>query len=316
MSHIFDALQRSEAERSGAEPSSFALATELLQAAEEKMRAQDLSQSAVEEQPLSFEAAPAPPPYVVDAPGVGDPLSQFESVPVIIPADNRLVSISREESLGAEKFRFLGVRLRQLQQTRQLKKVLITSTIPQEGKSTVAANLACTLARRKQHKTLLLEGDLRRPTVARQFGLGNRPGICEWLKGSSRTMNIYRLESLGLWVFPAGRTPENPLELMQSGKLPPLMEQLTAWFDWVIIDSPPVLPLADTSMWARLADGILLVTRQGVTEKKQLQRGLEALEKTKLLGAIVNSSTDAAHSDYYQRYGATASSPEVPPARK
>jgi capsular exopolysaccharide synthesis family protein len=206
--------------------------------------------------------------------------------------------------------------LRQLRQSRPLKKVLITSTIPQEGKSTVAANLACILGRRKQNKTLLLEGDLRRPTVAQKFGLGRVPGLSEWLRGETETMNVYRLEALGLWVLPAGTAPENPLELMQSGKLSPLMDQLTSWFDWIIIDSPPVLPLADTSIWARLADGILLVTRKSVTEKQQLQRGLEALEPAKLLGALVNGSTDAAHSDYYQRYGPAASSPASPPTRK
>jgi capsular exopolysaccharide synthesis family protein len=226
---------------------------------------------------------------------------------VAIPTGSRLVSIEKEESLGAEKFRFLAVRLRQLRQTRPLKKILITSTIPQEGKSTVAANLACTLARRKPHKTLLLEGDLRRPTVAARFGLGRVAGLSEWFHGSGTAMNIYRLDSLGLWVLPAGNAAENPLELMQSGKLGPLMEQLTAWFDWIVIDSPPVLPLADTSVWARLADGVLLVTRPGVTEKHQLERGLATLEKSKLLGALVNSSTDAAHSDYYQRYGPPAS---------
>jgi capsular exopolysaccharide synthesis family protein len=196
-----------------------------------------------------------------------------------------------------------------MRQNRTLKKVLITSTIPQEGKSTVAANLACTLARRKQHRTLLLEGDLRRPTVADKFGLGKVPGLSEWLHGESAAMNIYRLEALGLWVLPAGSAPENPLELMQAGKLAPLMDQLSAWFDWIIIDSPPVLPLADTSIWARLADGILLVTRKSITEKQQLQRGLEALERSKLLGALVNGSTDTNHSDYYQRYGPAASSP-------
>jgi len=89
--------------------------------------------------------------------------------------------------------------------------------------------------------------------------------------------SIYRLEPAGIWFFPAGIAPANPLELLESGKLPALMEQLTAWFDWIIIDSPPVLPLADTSVWTRLADGILLVTRQGTTQKSQLKRGLEAL---------------------------------------
>jgi capsular exopolysaccharide synthesis family protein len=168
------------------------------------------------------------------------------------------------------------------------------------------------LARRKQHKTLLLEGDLRRPTVAQKFGMGNVPGLSEWLRGETDSMNIYRLEALGLWVLPAGSAPENPLELMQSGKLSLLMDQLTASFDWIVIDSPPVLPLADTSLWARLADGILLVTRKSVTEKQQLLRGLEALERSKLLGALVNGSTDAAHSDYYQRYGPAVSSPGSP----
>ena len=293
MSYIFDALQRSEAERAGNQPSvtesTLAVATELLEQAERKRRVPTLT--------------------TVDRPDAAEFLNQFPSLPVSLLPNSRLVAIGEEESLGAEKFRFLAVRLRQLRQSRTMKKVLITSTIPQEGKSTVAANLACTLARRKPHKTLLLEGDLRRPTVAQKFGLGHVPGLSEWLRGESESMNIYRLESLGLWVLPAGSAPENPLELMQSGKLSPLMDQLTAWFDWIVIDSPPVLPLADTSLWARLADVILLVTRKNVTEKQQLLRGLEALERSKLLGALVNGSTDAAHSDYYQRYGPAVSSP-------
>jgi capsular exopolysaccharide synthesis family protein len=306
MSHIFDALQRSEAEsadtesaRTGASrapSSSLPLATELLQLAERKVRAAGAASStAAGLAPVNVASTNIRQDY-------SNFLDQFPSLPVSILPSSRLVSVAAEESLGAEKFRFLAVRLRQLRQSRTLKKILITSTIPQEGKSTVAANLACTLARRKQHKTLLLEGDLRRPAVAEKFGLGRLPGLCDWLSGKTETINIYRLESLGLWILPAGTAPENPLELMQSGKLAPLMEQLEAWFDWIVIDSPPVLPLADASIWSRLADGILLVTRKGITEKQQLQRGLEALERSKLLGALVNSSSNVAHSDYYQRY--------------
>jgi Mrp family chromosome partitioning ATPase len=89
---------------------------------------------------------------------------------------------------------------------------------------------------------------------------------------------------------------------MQSGRLSALIEQLTASFDWIIIDSPPVLPLADTSLWARLVDGILLVGREGVTQKRQLKRGLEALDQSKLLGMVLNSSTNTDHENYYQRY--------------
>jgi capsular exopolysaccharide synthesis family protein len=305
MSNIFDALQRAESESSDGKSSTLTLATELLQAAEQKLR----DSGAIVDPPASrasedsVDSTPAAPL---------DELERCPILPVSISEDSRLVSLGKEGSLGAEKFRFLAVRLRQLRQSRPLKKVLITSTIPQEGKSTVAANLACTLARRKPQKTLLLEGDLRRPNIAAQFGLGKLPGLCEWLSGETPTINIYRLEGLGVWLLPAGSAPQNPLELMQSGKLSILMEQLEAWFDWIVIDSPPVLPLADTSLWSRLADGILLVTRKGTTEKQQLQRGLEAIEKSKLLGALVNSSSNASQADYYQRYSYT-SSPENPP---
>src|SRR5271156_3888575 len=301
MSRIFDALQRSEAELSGAESSTFSVATELLQAAERKMFPGGTN---------GKPHATADPFESSLSPESLETLAQCPVLPVSIPLENRLVALGKEGSLGAEKFRFLGVRLRQLRQTRPLKKILITSSIPQEGKSTVAANLACTLARRKQQKTLLLEGDLRRPTLAARFGLGRIPGLCEWLSGQAEGINLYRLESLGLWVLPAGAAPQNPLELMQSGQLAPLMSQLEAWFDWIVIDSPPVLPLADASMWSRLADGILLVTQNGTTEKRQLKRRIEAIEKSKLLGALVNSSANAAHTDYYQRYSSPADQPK------
>ena len=307
MSNIFDALQRAESESAGSKGATFSLATELLQAGEKKMR----------ESALKVEQLSAAQPHTADSIGSNgltaspaedldrEDVERCPELPVSIHEESRLVSVCKEGSLGAEKFRFLAVRLRQLRQSRPLKKVLITSTIPQEGKTTVATNLACTLARKKQQKTLLLEGDLRRPNLARQFGFGKIPGLCEWLSGQTETINIYRLQGLGLWVLPAGSAPQNPLELMQSGKLSALMEQLEAWFDWIVIDSPPVLPLADASLWSRLADGVLLVTRKGTTEKQQLQRGLEAIEKSKLLGALVNSSANAAHSDYYERYSSS-----------
>jgi capsular exopolysaccharide synthesis family protein len=307
MSNIFDALQRAESEIAGSNSPTFSLATELLQAAEQKVR-----ESALNVEQLSPEQRH--PVHSIDSSGPSasraeDPdredVERCPELPVSIPEESCLVSVCEEGSLGAEKFRFLAVRLRQLRQNRPLKKVLITSTIPQEGKSTVANNLACTLARKKQQKTLLLEGDLRRPSMAAQFGFGKLPGLCEWLSGQTETINIYRLEGLGLWILPAGSAPENPLELMQSGKLAALMQQLEAWFDWIVIDSPPVLPLADASLWSRLADGVLLVTRKGTTEKQQLQRGLEVIEKSKLLGALVNSSANTAHSDYYERYGSS-----------
>jgi capsular exopolysaccharide synthesis family protein len=287
MSNIFDALQRAETEKVGAESPCISVAMELLEAAESTFIGAGLKEAPDKQQRSTF----------------GE-FDKYPQLAVSIREEHHLVSVAQEGSLGAAKFRFFALRLRQIRSARPLKKVLITSTIPEEGKSTVAANLACTLARRKQQKTLLLEGDLRRPNIAHQFGVGKLPGLCEWLSEKTHDVGIYKLQSLGLWLLPAGAAPENPLELMQSGRLSLLMEQLGSRFDWIIIDSPPVLPLGDTSIWSRFADGIVLVTRKGVTEKQQLSRGMEVIDKSKLLGALVNSSSTAARSDYYKHYAA------------
>jgi Mrp family chromosome partitioning ATPase len=97
---------------------------------------------------------------------------------------------------------------------------------------------------------------------------------------------------------------------LQSPQLPVLLQKLDSWFDWIVIDSPPVLPMADTSVWARLADGILLVTRRGKTEKRKLQAGLESLDTTKLIGVLMNSSNDGAN-DYYRAASGATKTPEA-----
>ena len=254
--------------------------------------------------PESLSSATNPAPA---AEGENDVLGQPPSLSVTVTPDKRLVTLTSKESLGAEKFRLLAVRLKYLQQIHAIKRLLITSTIAEEGKSLVAANLAVSLARRNQQKVLLVEGDLRRPALANVFGLEKLPGLSEWLGGAvSSIANIYRLEEPGFSLLPAGNPPENPLELMQSGKLAELLDQLSTCFDWIVIDSPPVLPLADTSVLMRLADGVLLVAREGKTEKRQFKRGLEALGNSNLLGVVFNDCTTADHSNYYQRYHANA----------
>jgi capsular exopolysaccharide synthesis family protein len=278
MSSIFEALQRSESERLGIPCEQLAHATDLLQAAERK-------------------APSGATPF-----GLTD-LGQCQSLVVSPSRHSRLVSLTANQSQGAETFRFLGVRLRQLQQVRPIKKLLVTSTMPEEGKSMVCGNLATTLARKQRQKILLLEGDLRRPSLGPQFGLRQLPGLSEWLQDDSGgVMNVYHLEGPGFWFLPAGLPVENSVELMQSRRLSGLMEQLSACFDWIVIDSPPVLSLADTGIWMRLTDGILLVTREEKTEKRLLQRGLQMLEPSKLLGAVLNSSKNTDDTKYYKYY--------------
>ncbi len=224
----------------------------------------------------------------------------FESINISTSAGSRLASLVDRDSPAAEAFRLLAVRLRHLRRQKPLKKVLITSTVPGEGKSFASANLACSLALNLQQKILLIEGDVRHPTLWQIFGTAKMPGLCEHLRdGRSLSSCIYRLNDAGVWFFPAGSAQGDPLEIIQSVNLSVAMEQLAQWFDWIIVDSPPALPMADTTALARLADGIILVARRGVTRKQKLQKGLEALEPQKLIGALLNSSDGASDSDYY-----------------
>ena len=284
MSQIFDALNQSATERGGQGTRDFSAAKELLQVVERKA-----SSSSLVVEPPSCQTATSEAARV------------FPSVKVTLPVQSRFVCFGQSDTLAAEKFRFLATRLRHLQQKHGLKRLVITSSVPGEGKSMVAANLACALATGKQ-QVLLLEGDLRRPGLARQLGLQQLPGLSQLLQGIGDKENIYRLEGSGLSVLLAGDVHNNPLEFMEAGKLAGVMDRVSSGFDWVVIDSPPVLPLADTSIWIRLSDSILMVTRPGVTSKRQLQRGFEAIEQSKLLGTVLNASTEATTNHYYYHY--------------
>lgn len=321
MSRIFDALQKLGAEHSGVEyPDLISVVTQVLEAPADAAQALKEPASRVSTtQTLDFAstASDAVESPVVEMPSVTIPLAKevepkplsgilakFPTLHVKTEPSSRLVAVTDPQSLAAEKFRFLGVRLRQLQKTRTLKKVLVTSTIPEEGKSMVSANLAAVLHRKQ--KVLLIDGDLRRPVLAEQFGLAKLPGLAEWLQGDRRELaNIYHLDPLGIWLFPAGDPPMNPLELMSSAALQEMMKKLSELFDWIIVDSPPLLPLADTTVWSRVTDGTLLVARVGKTEKAQLLRGLDVVKKADLIGVVLNSSEHSDH-DYYQRYAPTA----------
>jgi capsular exopolysaccharide synthesis family protein len=320
MSRIFDALQRSERERSGTDLASSPDGPELLHQAERHALSKwndSPSENELSASPIpGLDALRASGNTLVDIPKILDSpesvqtsvddrrnfFAQLKSLPISLPAQSRLVCLNDWESPTAEALRLLAVRLRDLRRIRPLKTVLITSTIPQEGKSTISANLSFALARATEERTLLLEGDLRRPSLSRMFGIRTAAGVCESLRDDSGNLQgLYHLEGAGLWLLPAGRAPSNPLEPLQSPKLTELIKRLAANFDWIIVDSPPVLPLADTSVWMRLADGIILVTRQGTTEKRQLLKGLEAIDPQKLLGALINGATASAYSGYYYR---------------
>lgn len=310
MSRLFDALQRAGTEQSGVEyPDLLSIATEVFESEpREATQESQLAESKLLEMPERAVLKPAVSEEPIPQPAVLSE-SEFPSLNVSVAPGSRLVFFTDPDSLPAEKFRFLGVRLRQIQQNRPLKKVLVTSSIPEEGKSLVSANLAGVLARRKQ-RVLLIEGDLRRPTLAQQFGLGRLAGLGEWLQGTRESIsNIYRLAEFNFWMMPAGSPPSNPLELMQSANLQRLMSHVGNLFDWIIVDSPPLLPLADTTVWGRVTDGTLLVARVGKTQKALLERALDVVKKSDLLGVVLNGSEESNYKGYYSYYSPGTKSP-------
>src|ERR1700749_2176146 len=237
MSQIFDALLRSEAERGGRDAAAQSEATDLLRSVENHTSAQwefsvptKVSTGMELESGFPFERVVVPSQgdsFLKQEAHAGswraepvDLWSQFRTISVAPAAEGRLVCLTEQVDATAEAFRLLDVRLRDLRQTRPLNRLLITSTVPQEGKSTVAANLGCTLAHITGEKTLLIEGDIRRPSLSKIFSIGDMAGLCELLRGSrSLAECVYRVEGTGIWILPAGKAAAAPLELMQSKNL-------------------------------------------------------------------------------------------------
>jgi capsular exopolysaccharide synthesis family protein len=225
-------------------------------------------------------------------------LSSVASVQPEVTPLSRLEAFSNPYDFAAEQFRVLGARLQHLAETRSLKTLLVTSASFQEGKSLVCLNLAVTLARRAGKKVLLVEGDLRKPALCQRLGLPPLRGISHWVQGDQPLTNfLYRVAELDIWFLPGGESCAQPLEAIQSPRMRDLPSQAARLFDWIVIDSAPLL-VADSSILSRLADGALVVVRQGVTQKRRLQKSLASVEK--VLGFVLNDATMDPHEyDHY-----------------
>jgi capsular exopolysaccharide synthesis family protein len=221
-------------------------------------------------------------------------------MPLAVPSQPRLVALFDPACVGGERFRLLAARLGYFKEHRGLKKVVITSAVPGEGKSLISANLAISLARR--HRTLLIDGDLRQPGLRDLLGTRDLCGLIDWWHGGSSVSEfLWKMEEVSLWHLPAGQIAEDPMEILQSQRIADMLDEVSDSFDWVIIDSPPLVPVADASIWAGHADGTLLVVRQGTTPKKSLQSIMENSENLKLFGSVMNAAEEA-HQQYYSHY--------------
>jgi capsular exopolysaccharide synthesis family protein len=215
--------------------------------------------------------------------------------------ETRLLTGPDAECLAEERFRLLAHRLCELRTTRnQLQKVLVTSSVPGEGKTTVALNLANTLGR-DGGRVLLVDADLRKGVEDTEGRLPILPGWGDVLEGRERTAQVIcRLMPLGLYYLPAGTAHQPVTELFQNRRLAPLLAALCAVFDWMVLDSSPVNLYADSLCLAATADATLLVVRPDRTVRSDFEEALAALGGVFLAGVVMNGCNDRRASRYYQ----------------
>jgi protein-tyrosine kinase len=207
---------------------------------------------------------------------------------------------------GAEQFRTLRSRLYQLRASQSLRTLLVTSSIPGEGKTFVTANLAQAIVRQPDRRALIIDADLRCARLHLPLGAPTSPGLTDYLRGEADEMAVIQHGQEGNLCFIAGGNEvTDPSELLSNGRLQKLLDRVAPVFDWVILDSPPCVPIADASILANLCDGVLLVVRAGMTPSAVAQRAHQELQGKNIVGVVLNAVDEAGMygSAYYQGYG-------------
>ncbi len=222
-----------------------------------------------------------------------------------VPAESRVVVYSDPRSLGADRFRLTRIRLKSLQVARGWKTLLITSPMPGDGKSTVTLNLATALSENGKYPVLLLEADVYRPSLIKKLGLKAWPGLTECYKrGTDPMLEIRRIEPLGFYLLPAGEPAEDN-NLLHSSFPPQLIKGLaSSSFSWILIDSPPAIPVADILALRAHADATLLVARAGQTPREAIEETTRNLGRDHIIGILLNG-VEGLDRSYYKYYGYT-----------
>jgi protein-tyrosine kinase len=191
---------------------------------------------------------------------------------------------------GSEQFRTLRSRLYQMRSAQPLRTMLVTSSVPAEGKTFVTNNLAQAIVRQPDRRALIIDADLRCSRLHVPLGAPASPGLTDYLRGEADEMAIIQHGLEGnLCFIPGGNQVSNPSELLTNGRLRVLLDRVAPVFDWIILDSAPLLPVADSSFLADLVDGVLLVVRAGQTPAETAQRACQELQGRNVVGVVLNA---------------------------
>ena len=314
MSHIYEALQRAEAERrAGLE----AVATAPMPEHAPELPRLAVALAAQRPQVAELVSAPSAEGAAspVLPPGFLDRVPRRPWNPVL----EQLPALEKG-GVSVEQFRSLRSRVQELRDLKPLKSILVSSGLPKEGKSFISVNLAINLARHKSSKVLLIDGDMRCSSLHQYLGSQADPGLSEYLAGKASILEVLQSpqEAIGrdpimasvlenITFLPAGKGGEIAADMASSKRFEELLATLSPFFEWIVIDSPPVLLVSDAVNLARSSDAVLLVARSGVTTFPVAQRTQSELKSANVIGFVLNAvEKPSMNGTYYYRYQKTA----------
>lgn len=200
-----------------------------------------------------------------------------------------LVIEKSPKSVPAEAYRTLRTNIQYASFDKELRRILVTSSGPGEGKSTTAANLALSIAETGK-SVLLIDCDLRKPSVHKKFKISNEKGVTNFLLGEVTFEQATKVYKNKLFIMTAGTIPPNPAEMLSSNKLKNFLKRISDKFDMIIIDSPPVMAVTDAQILSTITDGVILVITSGQTEKAMAIKAKESLKKVNanIIGVVLN----------------------------
>lgn len=314
MSRIYEALQKAESERK-------------LERSEHELRIPDRTEQ------VEAELAPAAVAVEYEAPSslVNPHIEDHREIQLESPGGLNLRAVRRypwspsiqrlpsllERGPAVEQFRSLRSRVYEARDIKPIKSILVSSGLPQEGKSFISANLAVSLARHKNSKVLLIDGDMRRYTLHELLGTESHPGLADYLSGKASieevmqrpdeggsTREVERQILSNLVFIPGGNGGDKAADLSGNYRFGELLRIAAPHFDWIIVDSSPVIPVSDGVNLARSCDGVLLVARSGITKYPVAQRAAAELRASNVLGFVLNAVQENLEAGTYYSYNA------------